>query len=260
MAPSPTPWRALEAPDSFPDPGAQGGPALPEHDALGPAARPVSRGTSPGAGSDRKSTAPVPRGPIAALVVATILLVAGAAWMAAGAANGTTVTVDATGSTAVDTGAPTGVLIVDVAGAVLHPGVYHLPLGSRVADAVTSAGGYGPRVDATRVAMELNLAAPLSDGQHLVIPSRDDGTSGGAATGPGSSPNSGSGSGSTGPLDLNRATAAELDTLPGIGPVTAAKIVAARETSPFTSVQDLRDRKLVGDKTFEGLRDLVTVR
>jgi len=149
-------------------------------------------------------------------------------------------------------------LVVDVAGAVLHPGIYHLSAGSRVADAITAAGGFGPRVDAL-AAQALNLAAPLADGIQVRVPSRDDATAhatGAPGTGGGGS---GSGGGSGGSVDLNTATAAELDTLPGIGPVTAAKIIASREGQAFSAVAELQTRKLVGASTFAKLAGLVTV-
>jgi competence protein ComEA len=143
---------------------------------------------------------------------------------------------------------------VDVAGAVARPGIYHLPAGSRIADALTAAGGFGPRVDAAG-ASRLNLAAPVRDGDQVLVPSRDDPRSAASPPIPGGS----AGKANTGPVNLNTATEAELDALPGIGPVTVAKIVASRTAGPFTSVADLRTRKLVTDATFAKLSGLVTV-
>ncbi len=153
--------------------------------------------------------------------------------------------------------AATGEVVVDVTGAVVNPGVYRLPPGSRIGDAIDSAGGFSPRVDAERVAVELNLAATLSDGAQLRVPSRDELPGDGAADGSDAGGDGGSGTGER--INLNAATQAELESLPGIGPVTAGKIMESRAGAPFRTVDELRDRGLVGEKTFEDLRALVTV-
>jgi competence protein ComEA len=207
--------------------------------------------------------------------------------LAATGSTGGGVTVDSAAATIADSARPSGGsaapldgdLVVDVQGAVLRPGVHHLGAGSRVADAIAAAGGYGPRVDAERAGRELNLAALLHDGDRVLVPSRDDpsgsgvggsaggsgggsGGSGGGATGGGggSGGSGGSGGGPGGGLvDLNHATASELDALPGVGPVTAQKIIAAREEQPFATIEALRDRKVIGAAAFDKLKDLVTV-
>lgn len=228
LDPSTTPWRAFDAP-------------------------------APRASSSAPEPASLPRALKLAGFATIVVFVSGAVLLAAGGSDERDVVVDAarpTDASAEPFGAD---LIVDVAGAVAEPGVYRLPAGSRVGDAITAAGGYGPRVDAQRVALELNLAAHLKDGEHLLVPSRDDvGASGTVGAGSAAGPDDTVAM--DGLIDLNRATAAELDTLPGIGPVTAAKIISSREATPFSSAADLRDRKLVGQKTFDGLSGLVTVR
>jgi competence protein ComEA len=139
-------------------------------------------------------------------------------------------------------------VLVDVEGAVRRPGLVRLPSGSRVADAVAAAGGYSGAVDAAAASSELDLADVLQDGAKVLVPQR--GPAGGAASA--ASPHAGK-------VDLNRATAEELDALPGIGPVTAAKIIASRQHQPFRRVDDLQTRKLVGAATFAKLQALVTV-
>ena len=150
-----------------------------------------------------------------------------------------------------------GELVIDVGGAVVTPGVYRLAPGARIGDAIDVAGGFSPRVDAERAATELNLAATLADGQQVRVPSRDDDApvaGGGAGSGAG-----GDTSESSSLIDLNRATQVELESLPGIGPVTAGKIIEARAQSPFRTIDELRERGLVGQKTFDSLRALITV-
>lgn len=146
-------------------------------------------------------------------------------------------------------------LVVQAAGAVVRPGVYRLPDGARVADLVDAAGGPAPDADLDRVA----LAARLVDGQRVAVPRQGEPAdvapvagAPGTAAAPGSTP--------VGPVDLNRATAADLERLPGVGPATATAIVAYRDRQgPFRSVDDLTEVPGIGPAKLAALRDLVTV-
>lgn len=155
----------------------------------------------------------------------------------------------ATGSATTLPAASTTVLVVDVAGAVRRPGLYRLPQGARIADAVARAGGMTRHAAAASV----NLAAPLADGEQVLVPS---GGAGGAA---GAGPAEPSGAPSPqSPVDLNSATAEQLDALPGIGPVTAQKIVDYRtQHGPFHSVDDLDAIPGIGPARIANLRGLV---
>jgi len=133
-------------------------------------------------------------------------------------------------------------LFVHVTGAVMRPGLFELAEGSRVIDAIAAAGGFTDEANRD----QLNLARLLTDGEQFAVPAAGDDVDAAAA--------------SDGRVNLNTADAAALDTLPRIGPAMAARILAWREANGrFASVDDLRNIAGIGDATFEGLRDLVTV-
>jgi competence protein ComEA len=147
-------------------------------------------------------------------------------------------------------------IVVDVQGAVERPGLYRLAPGSRVGDAVAAAGGYAPSVDLVAASTRLNLAERLVDGAKVLVPRRGDEIVPGGSQ-PANTSNPG-GPADGGLIDINRAEQQLLETLPGIGPVTAAKIIAARQEAPFGSIDELLGRKVVGASTFEKIRGLIT--
>ena len=193
---------------------------------------------------------------VIALVV--IAVIAGVVWYRVGVSGGnesaaparsstsaTQITRSTTSTTSAD------VVIVHVAGAVTTPGVVELPVGSRVIDAIEAAGGGVDDADFDR----LNLAAKLSDGQRVLVPKVGQLVAlepqGGAAV---------DGAAQGGLLNLNTATPAQLEELPGIGPTLAAAILAERDRrGGFKSINELRDVRGIGEKRFADLRDHVTV-
>jgi len=224
-------------------------------------------------------------GRLAVVGLVALALVAGLVWYRVGAAGGSSGGGSSGGSSSADAdvaappepapgatspaGAPTGtpgapvgeggdggVLTIHVAGAVSTPGVIELPAGARVIDAVEAAGGGLPEADLDR----MNLAAPIVDGQRILVqrvgdpPAPADPTTAGAP-GTGASPD-----GTTGPINLNTATQEQLELLPGIGPVLAQAIITERDQrGGFRSVNELRDVRGIGDKRFADIEALVTV-
>ena len=147
------------------------------------------------------------------------------------------------GSFAVDDG--DGGVVVHVAGAVRDPGVYRLPLGARVTDAVERAGG--PRPGAAKDA--INLAAKLADGQQVILPAKSPVAASGATAVAADGV-------STGPISLGSATLEQLDTIEGIGPVTALDLLDYRdEHGGISSIEDLDQISGIGPATMEALRD-----
>jgi competence protein ComEA len=143
---------------------------------------------------------------------------------------------------------PSEYVVVHVGGAVAAPGVYRVLADARVTDLIDAAGGPLPDADLD----QLNLAAPVVDGSRVVVPRVGEVLATGSVDAPRDTP--------VGPLDLNRATADQLDELPGVGPSTANAIVQHRDdVGGFQSVDELLDVRGIGPAKLDAIRDLVTV-
>jgi len=199
-----------------------------------------------GAESEQMLVTPPPQAirPILKIVIAVVLLTAGLVWLN----RPTPVSVPEVASPGIpistNSNSPIPVqgidqIVVDVKGDVLTPGLVTLPAGARVADAIAAAGGISPNANVT----SLNLAERLSDGQMVIIE------------------NSQSQPASSDPrINLNLATESELDSLPGVGPVMAGRIIAWRETNhKFHSIEELQEVPGIGPKVFANLKSLVRI-
>jgi competence protein ComEA len=192
------------------------------------------------------------RGEIAGLIVVLVAVLGGAGlWYARSLPKPVTIAQAGPGAAqrASASPSPEPTLIVDVAGAVRQPGVYEFAGGERVIDAIERAGGPMAKADLSL----LNLAAPLTDGTQILVPKA-------GPPGPQLVPGGASGSSVGGLININTASATDLETLSGIGEVLAATIVEYRtQNGPFASVEDLMDVSGIGPATLDEIRDQVTV-
>ncbi|MBI4100099.1 ComEA family DNA-binding protein [Candidatus Microgenomates bacterium] len=137
---------------------------------------------------------------------------------------------------------------IDVSGAVEQPGVYQIPYDSRVKDVLITAGGVSAKADRNYLAKTINLAQRVVDGQKVYIPFADE-------VGESNLSNYSDSSNLSHLVNVNTASSSELDTLPGIGPVTAAKIVAGR---PYQKTSDLVSKKVVTNSVFQKIKDKIS--
>ena len=159
--------------------------------------------------------------------------------------------------------ATTGSVVVHVTGAVSRPGVVTLPPGSRVTDAINAVGGANAEADT----QQLNLARVLTDGEQIrvprigeVLPDPAPQPSGAASPGAGTAPGKSGGGGASGTVNINTASATDLEKLPGIGKALAQRIVEYRDShGPFATVDSLTDVPGIGKAKLEGLREQATV-
>lgn len=150
-----------------------------------------------------------------------------------------------------ESGESGGKLLVDVAGAVIKPGVYELKAGARINEALIAAGGLGEEADREWVEKNLNLAAKVTDGQKIYIPSREE-----SNTNKDSPRSTLQGLSLKEKININTASSAELDTLWGVGEATAKKIIDSR---PYGAVEELLTKKAVKNNVYEAIKDSVSV-
>jgi len=196
-------------------------------------------------GPPRRS--PRVRAALGGVIVLALLGVGAAVVGAVVTPGGQTVVVSADDPDPADDLADVEVVVLHVLGAVAEPGIVELPLGARVVDALAAAGGPTPDADLAGV----NLARIVADGEQLRVPRVGEVPVTGPAA-PGAS--------SDGRVNINTADAAALETLPGVGPAIAARIIAWRdENGPFRSVDELTAVSGIGERTLAGMRDQATV-
>ena len=131
-------------------------------------------------------------------------------------------------------------LTVDVQGAVNKPGVVRLPGGSRIEDAIAAAGGFSEEADQEYIRRQMNLAAKVVDGTKIYLPYQGESNQSNVSN----------------VVNLNTASQKELESLPGIGPVTAEKIIAGR---PYGTIEELMERKIIGKAVFEKIKERISV-
>lgn len=163
-----------------------------------------------------------------------------------------------TTESATDSAQISSFFMVDVEGAVVRPGVYKLSEDARLQDALIAAGGLAQTADRQAVAKRFNLASKLSDGVKIYIPAAGEQTSSSTqgALGVQSSAESSTQNSESGLVSINTASESQLDTLPGIGPVTAGKIITGR---PYGTIDELRDKKIVTQSVFEKIKDKISL-
>lgn len=151
-------------------------------------------------------------------------------------------------------------LVIDIEGAVVRPGVYKLPLDTRLQDAFVAAGGLAEQADRVWVSKDVNLASLLHDGMKIYIrfqgEAASSNSSGSVVNADQSVVSDNSQASANGSININTASQAELDSLPGIGVVTAQKIISGR---PYTAIEDLVNKKIVNSKVWSQIKDKISV-